>query len=377
MMYVDMYAFFASIEQLYNPELCGRPLAVVSHYSPTGTVLASSYEAKRLGIDTGTKLKDAQAACADLALRETNGALYKAVHQQIRTLLIDTLGPETEMRSIDEATVRLAPDQIGQAHALAAVVNARIAARIGPSLKCSIGITPNSLLAKLSLTDFPGIAEGNVSLLISRGIRSPLEFYEAQADRLRAEFGIWGQYWWWHLHGFEVPAQETRSRSLSHEQVLHKWIYSKAEARPLLTLTADRVVHRMRRNGYRCRTLQLSLSFVGLPRHTLERRFDAPVGSYAELLGGVTLLSERLPAKFPAAVRKLSIVLNEVVATDADQLDLFRTNEPSIALATAIQKIRKRHGMQIIGPGISIRKNPLDPIKKQPGFGRIRDSVIY
>jgi DNA polymerase-4 len=51
-MYIDMDAFFASVEQTSRPKLCGKPVAVAGRNRRT-VVVASSYEAKRLGIKTG------------------------------------------------------------------------------------------------------------------------------------------------------------------------------------------------------------------------------------------------------------------------------------------------------------------------------------
>jgi DNA polymerase-4 len=92
-LYVDMNAFYASIEQQYHPELRDIPVAVASHLTGPGTVLASSYEAKALGIVTGMKLRDAKDRYPNLAIVETDHIHYRSVHVRLNNLLVDLFGP--------------------------------------------------------------------------------------------------------------------------------------------------------------------------------------------------------------------------------------------------------------------------------------------
>jgi DNA polymerase-4 len=400
--YVDMNAFYASIEQQEHPELRGKPVAVISHDSPRGTVLASSYEAKALGVTTGTKVRDALALCPGLTFADTDARLYKAFHLRLKYLLEDTFGPEVEMRSIDEAAISMTGNQIGSARCkeLAATAKRRIKRELGEYIRSSIGIAPNVLLAKLatdlqkpdgqveitvantreilskiSLTNLPGIAEANARRLGVHGITTPLEFYNANAHELRAWFGIWGQYWWWNLHGFEAPFYHTTAKTLSHEHVLEKWFTVATNGWPAAAKMADRVIYRLRSSGYRCQSLTLSVSFAGIPRFTSERYFDVPIGGYQELQMAVKELYAYLPDYFPAPARKLCITLGGLVKAEGEQLDLFAA-PGSENLSLALQRIRSRHGFEAIQPASSLSLKS-DALKEQPGFGRIRDTKVY
>ncbi len=69
-LFLDMNAFFASVEQQLRPELRGKPVAVVPMLAETTCCIAASYEAKRYGIKTGTLVQDARLLCPRLELVE-------------------------------------------------------------------------------------------------------------------------------------------------------------------------------------------------------------------------------------------------------------------------------------------------------------------
>jgi DNA polymerase-4 len=199
------------------------------------------------------------------------------------------------MRSVDEAAITLPPSQQDSLHAhfLAAQVKELVREKLGVAIRYSIGIAPNSLLAKLAtdlqkpngpveitlestpalletlpLTALPGIAHANAGHLALNGITNPREFYDTPADTLRSIFGIWGQYWWWRLHGYEADGNQNAQRTISHEHVLTHWLHRRSEGEAILSTMAERLIHRLRRNGFSCQSLSVSISSLGSPQCT-------------------------------------------------------------------------------------------------------------
>ena len=99
--FVDMNAFFASIEQLDNPEYRGKPIGVTN--GKTGTCLITcSYEARALGIYTTMRLKQARALCPGFIQVPARPERYAAVSTGIMHALLD-ITPDVEVFSVDEA----------------------------------------------------------------------------------------------------------------------------------------------------------------------------------------------------------------------------------------------------------------------------------
>lgn len=398
-LFVDMNGFFASIEQQDRPELRDKPIAVVSHMHPRATVLASSYEAKAFGISTGTKLTEAKELCPDVIFLEPTPGRYKQVHNQIIRILEDICGPEVQPRSIDEAAVFLAPNWWHRAREVALEIKDRFREELGPHIRCSIGIAPNSLLAKLAtelqkpdglveitlentpdilskieLTTLPGIATRMEAQLFRKGITTPLELYNTDADTLRAHFGIWGQYWWWRLHGYECDGMSLSTlKSMSHEHVLSPWIWNRLELESVVAKMADRLLYRLERNQLQCRHIYLTLKLAGAPRFTRDRILDASTANVPFLLESFQKLLADVPERLPFAVRKITLGTFGLGAQEyGDQLNLFSSNDKGLPVGETLYAIREKYGYKAIQVASTLRLEQA-VAKEQLGFGRLRD----
>src|SRR5262249_26808598 len=100
-LFVDMNAFFASVEQQDLPELRGKPVAVVPVMARTTCCLAASYEAKRTGIKTGMPIWEAMTLCPELILRVGRHDRYTEVHHGI-VKAVGRCVPVDRVMSIDE-----------------------------------------------------------------------------------------------------------------------------------------------------------------------------------------------------------------------------------------------------------------------------------
>ncbi|MCL5964798.1 MAG: hypothetical protein M1369_03305, partial [Deinococcus sp.] len=82
-LFIDMNAYFASVEQQFQPELRGKPVGVVPVMAETTCCIAASYEAKKFGVKTGTMVAEARALCPGIHIVEARPRLYVEVHHQI------------------------------------------------------------------------------------------------------------------------------------------------------------------------------------------------------------------------------------------------------------------------------------------------------
>jgi DNA polymerase IV len=110
-LFVDFNSYFASVEQQLNPALRGRPVGVVPVLAETSCCIAASYEAKALGIGTGTGVAEARRLCPDIAIVLADHAKYVEMHHRA-VAVVDTLAPVRQVLSIDEMECELT----GRAH---------------------------------------------------------------------------------------------------------------------------------------------------------------------------------------------------------------------------------------------------------------------
>lgn len=147
-LYVDFNSYFASVEQQLRPELRGKPIGVLAVMAETTCCIAASYEAKAFGIRTGTGVRDARKLCKDIIFVEARPPLYVQYHHKLIEIVESCTHVENVL-SIDEMVCKLTGSQQVKENAL------KLAAKIKREIHkqfefihCSIGIAPNTFLAK-------------------------------------------------------------------------------------------------------------------------------------------------------------------------------------------------------------------------------------
>ena len=105
-LFADMNAFFASVEQQERPELRGYPIGVVPVVTDSTCCIASSYEAKKFGVKTGTIVGDARRMCPGIRFIEARHRIYTEYHHRIHDVVESCLHVD-EVMSIDEMYGRL------------------------------------------------------------------------------------------------------------------------------------------------------------------------------------------------------------------------------------------------------------------------------
>jgi DNA polymerase-4 len=146
-LHVDMDAFFASVEQLDNPELKGK--CVIVGRSNRGVVTAASYEARKYGVHSAMPVFQAKRKCPDGIFLPPRMTRYKEISKKIMSLLRG-FSPLVEPISIDEAYVDITGCERlhGQPRQIAIHIKKMIKESL--DLTCSVGIAPNKFLAKIA-----------------------------------------------------------------------------------------------------------------------------------------------------------------------------------------------------------------------------------
>jgi DNA polymerase IV len=160
--HLDMDAFYASVELLRYPELRGQPVVIggrrakgvaegeaftrLRSYAGRGVVTTATYEARAFGVHSGLGLMKAAALAPEAILLPADFEAYTH-YSRLFKAAVTGIAPVFEDRGIDEIYIDLTEVE-GEARALAQRL--KNAVRDATGLSCSVGVTPNKLLAKIA-----------------------------------------------------------------------------------------------------------------------------------------------------------------------------------------------------------------------------------
>ena len=149
-LFVDINSYFASVEQETRPELRGKPIGIVPIEAKTACVIAASYQAKAYGVKTGMRADEALQVCPHIQLVQARPKLYVEYHHKIAQA-IQLCIPIRDVMSCDEFASELMGRErhLPNASDIAYKIKQAIREQ-GKSLRCSVGLGPNRLLAKIA-----------------------------------------------------------------------------------------------------------------------------------------------------------------------------------------------------------------------------------
>jgi len=393
-MLIDMNSYFASVEQHLRPELRGRRVGVIPVESENTCVIAASYEAKRFGVKTGTRVRDARQMCPEIVLVKARPNLYVQTHHEILQS-VDKVLPVHKIYSIDEWTIRLQGEEQKRERAveLANRLKQQLLRDFSPWLRCSIGIAPTRLLAKIasdlkkpdgltvlvpaelpgrlerfSLDDLCGIGHGMVARLDAHGIRSVEDLWALDKQQAIQAWGsVGGGYWWAGLHGIDEPEMPTRRHSMSHSNVVGPEFRNDDGAYGILVRLLCRLGARLRHDDYFAQFLHVSVKNVrGGSWH--EQIALPCVQDTPGLLQKFKELWRKRP-RWEDPPLKVGVVVSDLVPASQVSQSLFEGIEKPRRASHVIDKINQKWGAATIyfGSMQDFRHHMDDKI----AFGRI------
>ena len=384
-LFIDFNSYFASVEQQLQPHLRGRPVIVVPLNSDHTCAIAASYEAKRMGIKTGTPVWEAKARCRTLACVVARHRMYLDYHDRLKTEIGRHL-PISREESIDEVSCHLDRTQRSEeaAIALAQRVKEGIATRVGECLTSSIGLSTNRFLAKvasdlrkpdgltvlypaevpsrlghLPITELPGIGPNMNYRLRLQGIGTIGELWQRSPRELRRAWGsVEGERMWHKLRGVELPELPVVKRVVGHSHVLDPELrpFDLAEgvARRLLLKAASR----LRRYGMYASVMDISARVEQGGRISITVTFVHACDN-ATLMAALTVGWSRLLLQRPdqPRLKKLSVQLHGLTPSRAPSLfsaqdGRMRWREKQELLSRSVDRLNKRFGRDAVLQGI-------------------------
>jgi DNA polymerase IV len=372
-LYVDFNSYFASVEQQLRPELRGKPVAVVPMIADTTCAIAASIEAKRFGVKTLTNVADARRLCPEIIFVESRPSVYVEFHQRAKTV-VESCAPIADVNSIDEMWIRLTGRDQPRlaAEKLALEIKYRLSKQLGECITCSIGIAPNTFLAKtasdmkkpdglivieqadlphalmsLKLNHFVGIGKKMLQRLNDHGINSTPELLGASQAKLREVWGgIEGERFWQKLRGEDVSTRETQTSSISHSHVLAPDVRKHDKALAILSRLTQKAAMRLRDGDYVTNNIAIAIKLRGGETYKTHQRIDATDRS-ATILSTVNSLYETLMLE--RAVRngspmQVGMVLGGLQAKAGQSLSLFDAQPNTEKLDRVVDELNLKYG---------------------------------
>ncbi len=378
--HVDVDAFFASVEQVLNPKLRGKPVLV-----GRGCVASASYEAKFLGVKTAMSFREALRVCPKAIVVPGQYEHYADFAERVRRIL-ETYTPAVETAALDDfyldfaGTERLYPDYEATLRRL----QAEICGRTG--LSVSVGAARTKVVASIAsrlerprgfrmiapgeeenfLTPLPveklhGIGHVHTGTLAERGIATIGQLRQVPKAALQAAFGeAIGQQIWERARGLDgrevlLPATP---KSISRETTIEGGTIDTEFLGGLLEYLSERIGSTLREYGKQARTLGLRIRYVDHFSAHQTVRLGKPTNDERELLAAAKDLFDKLFTR-RVAVRLAGVSVTNLEA-DRRQNELFDIHaNRRWYLNRGVDSVRGRYGWNAVfyGNGLELREH--------------------
>ena len=318
--HADLDAFYASVEQLDNPELRGKPVVVGGPPESRGVVAAASYEARKFGVRSAMPMSRALRLCPDAVRLSPRFDRYGEISRAVMNIF-RSYTPLVEPMSMDEAFLDVTGrhDEYGGAKGLAQQLKRDVKTETGLTL--SIGLGTNKTVAKIAsdmdkpdglvvvppgtetrfLATLPvrklwGVGPKSEQVLVNAGYRTIGDIARADLATIEATFGSRGRDLWEMANGIDNRGivTEWERKSISTETTFARDLPDGPELREQLAWLARELVERMARHGSRGRTIAIKLRYRNFHTITRQASLPEPTDDYEQIFATVASLLDKV-----------------------------------------------------------------------------------
>lgn len=373
----DANCFYASVEMLYHPEFAGKPLAVGGDPEARhGIVLTANYIAKKQGVKTGMALWQARQACPDVIFVPPRMNLYLKFSSMLREIYGEYTD-KIEPYGCDEAWLDVSDSSSlkGEGRKIANEISARVKKELG--ITVSEGISWNKIYAKLgsdykkpdAITEFN---RENYKRLIWRLPVSDLLYVGKSTNRTLSKYGIhtigdlactdpdflmkqlgkmalvihsFANGWDESLvapEGYSAPI-----KSIGNSTTTPRDLENNLDVQIIFMALAESVSARLRKHGFKCNTVAISIRDNGLYHFSRQMHLREPTDITDEIMkAAMELFRDNYDWSHP--IRSLGVRSADLVTADIPvQMSLFMNEEKRARqekMDKAVDEIRRRFG---------------------------------
>jgi DNA polymerase IV len=352
-LHVDMDAFFASVEQLDEPQLRGKPVLVGGKPKERGVVAAASYEARQFGCRSAMPMAAALRRCPEAMVVTPRGKRYAEVSAQIFGIL-EQFTPLIEPLSIDEAFLDVTGSTglFGTPQQIAQQIRQRV--RTEAQLTTSVGVASNKFIAKLAsdldkpdglvvvpddgvqafldplpISQLWGVGKATLPRFEKLGIRTFGDARQLSETEFRRSFDEAGGQFFRLVRGIDnrevVPDRE--AKSISHEVTFPVDLDDCEHLKGVLLGQTVQVARRLRRHDLLARTVTLKVRTGDFKTITRRRTFDVATDETNAIWKTVAVLFDAWIRQRSTAVRLIGVGVSQFSTGSGQQLSLFGHEE--------------------------------------------------
>lgn len=381
----DINCCYASIEHLHHPELAGKPLAVGGDPEARhGIVLTADYIAKKRGVKTGMALWQAKQACPELNFVSPRMDLYLRFSRMAHEIY----GEYTDLQEpygIDECWLDLT-DSVSikeDGYKVAEKISNQIKSELG--ITVSVGVSFNKIFAKLGsdykkpdaittmyrdeyqskiwklpASDLLYVGRSTNVKLHKLGINTIGDLASTSEDALHAHLGKMGSVLWAFANGYDdspVKQENTHAsiKSVGNSTTTPRDLLTDEDVKIVLYMLSESVASRLRKNGFRCRVVEISIRDNELYSFTRQHKIMNATNITGEIAEeAYRIFKENYTWHKP--IRSIGVRGADLVTDDYwEQIDLFcsmEKREKLMKMDGAIEELRGRFGYFCVQRGI-------------------------
>jgi len=333
--HIDMDAFYASVEQLDNPDLRGKPLAVGGS-EIRGVVSAASYEARKYGVRSAMSGVQAKRNCPDLIFVRPRFDRYKEISKHIRKIFHEYTDL-VEPLSLDEAYLDVTQNKKGNPSAtlIAQEIRKRIFDELG--LTASAGISVNKFVAKiasdynkpngqktvnpeeveaflekLDIKKFYGVGKVTAEKMYQLGIFTGKDLKSKSREYLEEHFSKSGLHYYNIVRGIHNSAVKPNriAKSVAAEHTFNENLTSEIFMEEKLQRIAEELERRLKKYAISGKTITLKIKYSDFTQQTRSKTLPYFISDKGLLFETAKELLYQ--EKMKESVRLLGISLNNL-----------------------------------------------------------------
>ncbi|MFI3206301.1 MAG: DNA polymerase IV [Clostridia bacterium] len=385
-LHVDMNNFYASVETVFNPEYKDCAVAVAGNPEKRhGIILAKNQKAKAKGVQTGEAIWISQKKCPELVLLPPHHERYEEYSKKAIEIY-SRFTDQVESFGIDECWLDITGSQKLFGSPLEIAEKIRKAVKDELSLTVSIGVSFNKIFAKLGsdykkpdaiteisrenfkkivwelpVSELLCVGKSTKNTLEKCGIFTIGELANIELKTIEKILGKNGFTLWHYANGLDnapVTTLENKRevKSISNSTTTPKDLKTDEEVKQVLYFLAEKVAHRLRKNGLWANSVQISIKRSNLEYYQKSCTLQNPSALSQEIFDAAYTLYKK--SKEPYSIRSLGIKADKLSHDGFVQSSLFCENnfDSEMKLEKTKDELRKKYGIDSLKRAVLIEK---------------------